>query len=193
MKTIYSIIFLFILLILGCKEKKTAPVPKVEPEVEIVSPVTEVKEPKKPEIEIQNSKVYQKITDLQKYKDFNQLVGMVLEGTDKALVYLQKDSIQVLVLEQMIRNSTAKPSFSILDEVTVIADSSTLFSELAACKLINNPNDRFIFGIAKDQDKKYFDTDHLLKVWEVDLSVNAFKEIESEKVTCLNQWFGYDG
>jgi len=136
--------------------------------------------------------IYREITDLEKYAGFTKIVGMVLDGTENALVYLQKDSLQVLVLEQIIKDNPSKVNYKILDEVRLITKKSILFSETTSCDLIENMSERFIFGIAKDQDKEYFDKDHLLGVWKINLSEKKFEPIESERVKCHNHWFGYD-
>ncbi|MDZ4146720.1 MAG: hypothetical protein U1C58_00400 [Flavobacteriaceae bacterium] len=180
MKTRNLIAISIIILTLSCKESKKQPVSETNKKSEILL------------IENEDQTVYRKITELDKYKGFTEIVGMVLDGTDKALSYLQKDSLQVLVLEQIIRDNPSKVNFKILDEVQLIADKSKLFSEPTDCKMADKSNEKFIFGIAKNQDKEYFDKDHILKVWKIDLTENKFIEIESEKVKCFNHWFGYD-
>jgi hypothetical protein len=196
MKTAKFIFILVLILTFSCqKEKKT----------------TETTPDSKTELKPQDSNVesgfdtnltskvnsenltYRKITELIKYKGFTKIVGMVLDGTDKALAYIQKDSLQVLVLEQIIRDNSNQVKYEILDEVLIITDKTKLFSEPAHCELIDNPEEKFIFGIINNQEKEYFDNDHILKVWKVDLTDNKFREINKEKVKCFNHWFEYDG
>ena len=188
---------LLLILALGCIEKKEKTLVESQSKIDVKqkaeSKLNESETEDEVELNIKLSDTtFRKITDLEKYKGFFKVVGMVLDGTDRTLVYLQKDSLQVLVLEQIIRNNTPKVKFRILDEVEIVADKSILFSEPTDCKLIDDPNKKFIFGLAKSQDKEFFDNDHILKVWEVDLTKDKFKEIESIKVKCFNHWFGYD-
>jgi hypothetical protein len=194
MKTEKIIILLVLILTFGCqKGKKTSEI-QTDSKIEVENTISTTKPDSdnlKPKINSENS-TYRKITDLDKYNGFSEIVGMVLDGTEKALSYIQKDSLQVLVLEQIIRDNSSKVNFKILDEVEIIADKSKLFSEPTDCKLTDKTDEKFIFGIAKNQDKEYFDKDHILKVWKIDLTENKFIEIESEKVKCFNHWFGYD-
>ena len=176
------------------KGKKTSDI-KTDSKIELENKVSTAESDSdnlKPKTSSENS-VYRKITDLDKYNGFTEIVGMVLDGTEKSLSYIQKDSLQVLVLEQIIRDNSSKVNFKILDEVQLIADKSKLFSEPTDCELTENPNEKFIFGIVNDQDKEFFDNDHILKVWKVNLVENKFEEIDQKKVKCVNQWFGYDG
>lgn len=181
MKTRILISILIIILTSGCKENKKQTVSETNIKSEILL------------TENEDHTVYRKITELDKYKSFTAIVGMVLDGTDKSLSYIQRDSLQVLVLEQIIRDNPSKVKYKILDEVQFVADKSKLFSEPADCELTDNPDEKFIFGIVNDQDKEFFDKDHILKVWRVNLVENKFEEIDPERVKCLNQWFGYDG
>ncbi|MGG8496591.1 hypothetical protein ACQY1Q_09255 [Tenacibaculum sp. TC6] len=181
MKTKMELLLIALYILISCNKVKD------KPEVIEVTPAT-------PKQEKVDQLVYQDITDLNEYKGFTKVLGMILDGTDKALVYIQKDNLQVLVLEQIIETDTSMPNFKILDKVEVTADSSKLFSELSECELINEGNNgEFIFGLVNNQEKEYFDTDHILNVWKIDLKNNKFKEIPSKEVKCLNQWFGYDG
>lgn len=141
----------------------------------------------------QRRRVYQKITDLEEYKDFTQVSSQLLEETDKVLTLLQKGSIQVLALEQVIKTNSGKPNYTLLREVRISADKTVIFSEPVACEYARRPDIKFIFGIAKKQDKKYFDPDHIIKVWEVDVEKNTFRELEPRAVKCLNHWYGYEG
>ena len=195
MKIEKNIIILVLILTFSCqKEKKTSDI-KTDSKIELENKVSTA-ESEYDNLKLKTSSensIYRKITDLDKYNGFTEIVGMVLDGTDKALSYIQKDSLQVLVLEQIIKDKSPKSKFKILDKVQIIADKTKLFSEPADCELIDNPEEKFIFGIINDQEKEYFDQDHILKVWKVDLTNNKFKEIDKEKVKCFNHWYGYDG
>ena len=48
-----------------------------------------------------------------------------------------------------------------------------------------------IFSLVEHEEVEFFDK--ILKTWIIDLNENEFKEIETTKVKCLNEWFGYDG
>jgi len=134
---------------------------------------------------------FQNITDVPKYNGFKQVSAQVLGNSDKVLVYIQKDSLKVLILEKIIKNPPFITSYSILDEVNLIFNNSDLYVALTQCKLIENPNERMIFSLVEDEDVEFFDK--ILKTWFIDLKENKFKEIESKKVKCENEWFGYDG
>lgn len=180
MKRKVFIVISIIILGLGCKDNRKQTVPEAEPKNEL--PTTDNKE----------QLIYREITEVEKYKGFTKVVGMVLDGTDYALSYIRKDSVHVLVLQQIIRDNPSKVNYRILDEVRLIANPSKLFSEPTECKLINKPDENFVFGFARDQDKEYFDIDHILKVWKVNLHEKKFREIDPEKVECYNPWFNYD-
>jgi hypothetical protein len=107
------------------------------------------------------------------------------------LVYIQKDSLKVLILEKIIKNSSPKPSYSILDEVSFIFENSDQYIALTHCELIENPDDKIIFSLVKNEEVEYFNK--ILKTWIINLNENKFKEIETGKVKCINEWFGYDG
>ncbi|WP_179336282.1 hypothetical protein [Winogradskyella costae] len=195
MKTEKIIIILILTLIFSCQNEKKKSEIITDSKIELGKNISKAESKLDSNLNAKNSSenlTFRKITELDKYKEFTEIVGMVLDGTDKALSYIQKDSIQVLILEQVIRDNTSKVKFEILDEVQLVADKSKLFSEPTDCKLTEEPDERFIFGIAKYQEKEYFDKDHILKVWKIDLTDNKFKEIKPEKVKCFNHWFGYD-
>ncbi len=192
MKTEKIIIILILILTFSCQKKKKTAEINADSEIELTNEKSNTESEYDTNVNSQNL-TFRNITELNKYDGFTEVVGMVLDGTDKALAYIQKDSLQVLVLEQIIKDNSPKAKFKILDEVQIIADKSKLFSEPADCEITEEPKEKFIFGIVNDQDKEYFEQDHILKVWKVDLTENKFKEIDKEKVKCFNQWFGYDG
>jgi len=192
MKTEKIIIILVLILTFSCQKKKKTTEINADSKIELKNEKSNTESDFDISTNSQNL-TFRNITELNKYEGFTEIVGMVLDGTDKALAYIQKDSLQVLVLEQIIKDNSPKAKFKILDEVQIIADKTKLFSEPADCELIDNPEEKFIFGIINDQEKEYFDQDHILKVWKVDLTDNKFKEINKVKVKCINQWYGYDG
>lgn len=191
-----SLIFLSLLLFVSCqKGKKTSEIKedsKIENESQVANTESNSKINKNSNLD-NNGQIFRDITQLEKYKGFTKILGSVLDGTDKAIAYIQKDSLQVLVLEQIIRDNPSKVKYKILDEVRLIADRSKLFSEPTTCKIIDGPDEKFVYGIAIDQDKEFFDINHLIKVWVVNLKEGRFKEIEAAKVECYNHWFGYKG
>lgn len=156
-----SLIFLSLLLFVGCqKGKKTSEIKedsKIENESQVANTESNSKTNKNSNLD-NNGQIFRDITQLEKYKGFTKILGSVLDGTDKA-----------------------------------IADRSKLFSEPTTCKIIDGPDEKFVYGIAIDQDKEFFDNNHLIKVWVVNLKEGRFKEIEAAKVECYNHWFGYEG
>ena len=137
------------------------------------------------------SVTFRNITELEKYKGFEKVSGEVLSRSDKALVYIQKDSLKVLILERIIKNSSPKPNYSILDEVSFISKNSEKYIALTSCELIENSQNEVIFSLVEDEDVEYFKT--ILKSWVIDLEKEVFKEIKSKKVKCNNIHYGYDG
>ena len=194
MKTAKTIIFLILILTFSCqKGKKTS---KIKTESKIESE----KEKSNSEFNSDgnsNSKndsknvTFRNITDLKKYNGFEKVSAQVLGNTNKALVYIQKDSLKVLILEKIIKNSSPKPNYSILDEVNLIFKNSEQYIALTQCDLIENSNEKMVFSLVENEDVEFFDK--VLKTWFIDLKENKFKEIETEKVKCVNEWFGYDG
>lgn len=183
MKTKNLIVISFLILALGCKQKNETPVTDTGTKDEITH-----KEEKKDE---KTDVIFQDITELEKYKGFKQLSGQVLSGTDKVLLYLEKDNLKVLVLEKMIKNNTPKPDYSILDEVRYVSQDPGQSVVLTPCEMTEGADTKVIFSLVADEDVKYFNT--ILKTWWIDLDKDKFKEIDSKQVKCLNEWFGYEG
>lgn len=96
-----------------------------------------------------------------------------------------------LVLEKIIKNSSPKPNYSILDEATLTFKNSKQYIALTPCDLIENPNDKIIFSLVEYEDIEYFNK--ILKTWIIDLKENKLKEIETNKVKCINEEFDYGG
>ena len=126
MKIEKSIIILVLTLTFSCqKGKKTSDI-KTDSKIELENEVSTAESDSdnlKPRTNPENS-VYRKITDLDKYNGFTEIVGMVLDGTEKSLSYIQKDSLQVLVLEQIIRDNSSKVNFK--ESSSLIASSLPL-------------------------------------------------------------------
>ena len=139
--------------------------------------------------------IYRNITELKKYNGFEKVSGQVLGNSNKALVYIQKDSLKVLVLEEIIKNSSNEVNYSILDEVHLIFKSESsdqYIIALTECDLIENPDDEMIFSLVENNEDNEV-SDKVLKTWIIDLNQGEFKEIKTEKVKCIDIWFGYDG
>ena len=181
-------LILLLILIFGCQEVKNSSESKSSEKKEIFKTHTDSTK----NLIINSEKnIYRNITELEKYKGFEQVSAQVLGSSNKALVYIQKDSLKVLILEKIIKNSSPKPNYSILDEVNLIFINSEQYIALTHCDLIENPDEKMVFSLVVDEDVEYFDK--VLKSWNIDLKENKFKEIETKKVKCLNEWFGYDG
>jgi hypothetical protein len=74
----------------------------------------------------------------------------------------------------------------------LVTDKSIVFIDPEFCKLLDNPSSEFIVAFVNDRDIEVYSKDDLLKAWKVNLTENKLEEIEADKVTCINQWFGYD-
>ncbi|MDA9070986.1 hypothetical protein N9K09_02505 [Flavobacteriaceae bacterium] len=196
MRTEKIIIILVLILTFSCQKEKKESESKTDSKIEL--------EKEKSETEFKSvsdtnpiskndseNVTFRNITDLEKYNGFEKVSAQVLGNSDKALVYIQKDSLKVLILEKIIKNSSPKPNYSILDEVNLIFKNSDQYVALTQCELIENPNERMVFSLVENEDVEFFDK--ILKTWFIDLKENKFKEIESKKVKCENEWFGYDG
>ncbi len=179
MKTKILIINALLILIIGCEQKRNNPIVKPDSKVEITE--------KKAKVDL----IFRDIIELEEYKGFEKMSGQVLSGTDLVLEYIQKDSLKVLILEKIVKNSTPKPNYSVLDKVSFISENSDQYIALTRCDFIENSDEKIIFSLVKDEDTEYFDK--ILKTWIIDLNENKFKEIETEKVKCFNEWYGYDG
>lgn len=140
-------------------------------------------------------KVYRNLTDLKKYNGFEKISGQILGDSNSGitLAYIKKDSLNVLVLEEIIRTNSNKVNYSILDEVHLIFKSSDQsYVALTECDLLENPDDRIIFSLVEN-NKDNDISDKILKAWFIDLNENKFERIESTKIKCIDKWFGYDG
>ncbi|MEH1009490.1 hypothetical protein VDP25_17260 [Winogradskyella sp. ECml5-4] len=194
MKSAKTIIILVLILTFSCQEGKKTSEIKSDSKIELE------KEKSNSELNSdrnQNSKndsenvTFRNITDLKKYNGFEKLSAQVLGNSNKALVYIQKDSLKVLILEKIIKNSSPKPNYSILDEVSLTFKNKDQYIALTQCDLIENSDDKIIFSLVENEEVEYFEK--ILKTWIIDLNENKFKEIETTKVKCVNEWFGYDG
>ncbi len=135
--------------------------------------------------------IYRDITELEAYKDFTMVSGEVLPDSDKALTYIQKDSIHVLILEEVIQTNTSKVNYSILDEVVFVTEIDKSEVNLTSCELKENHQDELVYSfIIEGEDEDFA---NILKSWQIDLTKNVFQKIESEKVQCYNVHSGYDG
>ncbi|MDG4717229.1 hypothetical protein [Winogradskyella marincola] len=194
MKTTKSIIILVLFLTLSCQQEKKSSERNTDSKIELGKNNSEA-EPKSDNNSISKTNsenaIFRDITELEKYNGFKKISGQVLGNSDKALVYIQKDSLKVLILEKIIKNSSPKPNYSILDEVSLTFENSDQYIALTHCELIENPDEKIIFSLVENDEVEYFDK--ILKTWVIDLNENKFKEIETDKVKCLNEWFGYDG
>ncbi|GLU43602.1 hypothetical protein [Allomuricauda sp. NBRC 101325] len=194
MKTIKIIIILVLFLTFSCQQEKKPLERNADSKIELDKNNSETK-PKSDtnSISKKNSEnaIFRDIPELEKYYGFEKISGQVLGNSDKALVFIQKDSLKVLILEKIIKNSSPKPNYSILDEVSLIFKNSDQYISLTQCDLIENPDDKIIFSLVENEEVEYFDK--ILKTWIIDLNENKFKEIETDKVKCLNEWFGFDG
>ena len=194
MKIEKIIIILVLILTFSCLKGKKPSETKTDSKIELENQNSDTEsnsennENIKPHSE---SVTFRNITDLEKYKGFEKVSGEVLSRSDKALVYIQKDSLKVLILERIIKNSSPKPNYSILDEVTFISKNSENYIALTSCELIENSQNEIIFSLVEDEDVEYFKT--ILKSWVIDLDKEVFKEIESKDVKCNNIHYGYDG
>lgn len=188
MKTKKIILTLILISILSCQNGKK----DSETKVELKNQKLEIKSnnDSSENIDFKNV-VFRNITELEKYKGFEKISAEVLSRSDKALVYLQKDSLKVLVLERIIKNSSPRPNYMILDEVTFISNSSEEYLALTSCELTQNPKSEIIFSLVKDEDVEYFEK--IFKSWVIDLEKEVFREIESKEVKCYNIHYGYDG
>jgi len=194
MKSAKTIIILVLILTFSCQKRKKTSEIKSDSKIELE------KEKSNSELNSdrnQNSKnesenvTFRNITDLKKYNGFEKLSAQVLGNSNKALVYIQKDSLKVLILEKIIKNSSPKPNYSILDEVSLTFKNEDQYIALTQCDLIENSDDKIIFSLVENEEVEYFEK--ILKTWIIDLNENKFKEIETTKVKCVNEWFGYDG
>lgn len=139
----------------------------------------------------ETKKIYRDITELEAYKDFTIVSGEVLSNADKALTYVQKDSIYVLILEQIIKTNTSKVNYSMLDEVVFVAEIDKTEVNMTSCELKENHQNELIYSfIVEGEDEDFA---NVLKSWIIDLEKNEFQEIKSEKVQCYNVASGYDG
>tara|TARA_R110002051_G_scaffold280730_1_gene342383 strand:- start:754 stop:1314 length:561 start_codon:yes stop_codon:yes gene_type:complete len=180
------ITILVLILTFSCQNTKKDSVIETDPNIEINKDIPKTVDTKKGEKD-----VFRKITELEKYKEFEELSGQILGDTDLALAYIQKDSLKVLLLEKVIMDSNGKANFMILDKVNLVVKTSDQYIALTQCDLIQNPDDKMIFSLVEHEEVEFFDK--ILKTWIIDLNENKFKEIETIKVKCLNEWFGYDG
>ncbi|TDY14183.1 hypothetical protein [Meridianimaribacter flavus] len=194
MKTIKSILVLILFLTFSCQQEKKSQERNTDSKIELDKNNSET-EPKSDNNSTskKNSEnvTFRNITELEKYKEFEKVSGEVLDRSDKALVYLQKGNIKVLILKKIIKNSSTRPNYSILDEVTFTSKNSENYIALTSCKLIKNSKKEIIFSLVEDEDVEYYKK--ILKSWVIDLEKEVFKEIKSEEVECYNVHFGYDG
>ena len=72
----------------------------------------------------------------------------------------------------------------------MIFKNSDQYVALTEYELIENPNEIMVFNLVQNENVEFFDKK--LKTWFIDIKENKFKEIESKKVKCKNEWFGYD-
>jgi hypothetical protein len=194
MKIEKIIIILVLILTFSCQKGKKTSETKTDSKIELKNQNSHTESNSENNEDLINhseSLTFRNITELEKYKGFEKVSGEVLSRTDKALVYIQKDSLKVLVLERIIKNSSPKPNYSILDEVTFISKNSENYIALTSCELIENSQNEIIFSLVEDEDVEYFKT--ILKSWVIDLEKEVFKEIESKEVKCNNIHYGYDG
>jgi hypothetical protein len=188
------IIILVLILTFSCQKGKKTSEKKTDSKIELKNQIIETESNSENNENLKNqseSVTFRNITELEKYKGFEKVSGEVLSRSDKALVYIQKDSLKVLILEKIIQNSSPKPNYSILDEVTFISENSENYIALTSCELIENSENKIIFSLVEDEDVEYFKK--VLKSWVIDLEKEVFKEIESKKVKCNNIHYGYDG
>ena len=138
------------------------------------------------------SKSFQEILDLEAYQSFKKVYGQALGNTDLALTYLQKDSLKVLVLEEIIgRSADGKAYFIILEEVRYIHENSKDYIPLCHCDFKDKKENSFIISLVKDEESEYYK--NILKTWMINPKTKSFEEIDPVNVRCLNEWFGYDG
>jgi hypothetical protein len=192
MKIEKIITILVLILTFSCQNGKKTSETKTDSKIELQNSKTVSNPETNENIKNQSESVtFRNITKLEKYKGFEKVSGEVLSSSDKALVYIQKDSLKVLILERIIKNSSPKPNYSILDEVTFISENSENYIALTSCELIEKSENEIIFSLVEDEDVEYFKK--VLKSWVIDLEKEVFKEIESKKVKCYNIHYGYDG
>ena len=196
MKNAKTIIIIFLILTFSCqKGKKTLEIKsdsKIELEKEKSNSKLKLKSNRNQNSKIDSKNVtFRNITDLKKYNGFEKVSAQVLGNSNKALVYIQKDSLKVLILEKIIKNSSPKPNYSILDEVSLTFENADQYIALTQCDFTENSDDKIIFSLVENEEVEYFEK--ILKTWIIDLNENKFKEIETTKVKCANEWFGYDG
>ena len=175
-------IILILILTFSCQNGKKDSQIKTDTNIEI---------PIKIDTKKGEKKIFREVTELEKYKDFEELSGQMLGDTDMSLAYIQKDSLKVLLLEKVIMDSNGKANFMILDEVKLVFKTSDQHIALTQCDLIENLDNKMVFSLVENEEVEFFDK--ILKTWIIDLKENKFKEIETKKVKCVNEWFGYDG
>ncbi|CAM1344181.1 hypothetical protein [Tenacibaculum amylolyticum] len=186
------ITILFLILAFSCQNGKKKSETKTDSRTELENSKTISNPENNENIKKQSESItFRNITKLEKYKGFEKVSGEVLSRSDKALVYIQKDSLKVLILERIIKNSSPKPNYSILDEVIFISKTPKNHIALTSCELIEKSENEIIFSLVEDENVEYFKK--VLKSWVIDLEKEVFREIESKKVKCYNIHYGYDG
>jgi len=146
-------------------------------------------------IQSSEQKVYRNLTDLKKYDGFEQVSGQIIGDSNSgiALAYIKKDSINVLVLEEIIKTNSGKVNYSILDEVHLIfKNSDQSMVALTECNLLENTSDRLIFSLVENNENNDI-SDKILKAWLINLIEDKFEKIEPTKIKCIDRWYGYDG
>ncbi|SEC78051.1 hypothetical protein SAMN04489761_3558 [Tenacibaculum sp. MAR_2009_124] len=175
MKTENIIIILVLILTFSCQKGKKKSESKTDSKIELEKENSEKKfnSDTKPISKNDSENVtFRNITDLEKYNGFEKVSAQVLGNSDKALVYIQKDSLKVLILEKIIKTSSPKPNYSILDEVNLIFKNSDQYVALTQCELIENPNERMVFSLVENEDVEFFDK--ILKTWFIDFVAFPF-------------------
>ena len=170
MKNEKIIIILILLVSFSCQNNRKTK-PDSTPKIEKISSNSESSTETIIEEKNNINPVFRNITDLEKYKGFKKVSAQVVGDSNKALVYIEKDSLKVLVLEKIIKTSSPRPNYMVLDEVSLVFENSNSkqYIALVQCELIENSLEKNIFSLVENEEVEFFN--NILKSWIIDLKV----------------------
>jgi len=194
------IIFLFALLIIGCKKNQSNDI-----ETEVISDVKET--PLAPDI-IQPTKtndsitifdiVYRDIKNIEYFNDFDMNSGTVVNYKESkweyALVEMQHKNKRIIILEKIIETGKPKKNYKILDTIHINNLTENEFTSVGIC-YDNDKEDSRIFTIINGNvNANHFDIElftNIKRAWKANLETAKIEEVSDIKgISCMNEGYG---